>query len=126
MEENKNAVVEKLSHEELKKAVLGSIGVGNVLGEVLSDGKVNLADLASAPALATAITSLSSVDYKLAFEQLKDLDKAELDDIHAAVVEKFNIPQDELEGKIELALGAVIELSQAVVKCVEVAKAFKK
>lgn len=116
----------KLSHEEIKKAILSGFGLLNVAGEVYEDKKVDLADLKSLPALGITLSELTKVDFKVVSAQFKDLDKAEIDDIHASVVEKFDIPQDEIEEKIELALGAVIELSQAVIKCVEVFKAFKK
>lgn len=101
-------------NQNLKEVVLLGAALSNVAGEVLEDGKVNLADVKSLPLLLSALGKIKPAidDIGEVPSEMADLDDGEYQDIVNAMKEHFELSDDQLEEKIEkwFSLGlAVVE-----------------
>jgi hypothetical protein len=90
--------------DNLIKVLDFAIELGNVTGKGLEDGKINLSDIPLIVTLFDDFGSLSSVNWTDLPKEIKELDAEERTMIEANLIEKFDIPQDELEAKIEQAM----------------------
>lgn len=95
--------------ETLKKAVDFGMKLGTDTGNALEDGKIDwteypilLSDLMGAGAVVK-----SGKDLK---DEINELDPDEAADLKSYIAEKFDIPNDKLEAKIEAAINAVVAL----------------
>ena len=98
---------------ETKEALDLILTLGNAIGMSLEDGKLGLADLTNFLGVIYLVGPAIG-NYKLIAGEIMDLDDAEKVDLYAFVQNKFDIPQDELELKIEIGLKCVIHLLDLV------------
>jgi len=99
----------ELGIENLKKALAPILELGIAVGESLEDGKWGIDDISNffAP-LSSLVPAVSSIsDAKLEY---KDLDEYEREDLEKWAIDKFNIPQKDIERRVEAAFVAVINL----------------
>ena len=92
---------EKLNIDDLKKLVAAIGSLGSVAGEVFEDGKISLTDLVSIGKLGIALSQLALIDYEKVLPEVKNLSSAEIMELHAIFADKFDMPQDALEAKVE-------------------------
>lgn len=79
--------------------------LGNVAGKVLEDGKVTVADAGALLTLADDLMALKDINLSTMITDIKAaMGPEEFGATLAAVSEKFDIPQDEIEAKIEKSL----------------------
>lgn len=121
----------KYGIENLKKIFALGFELGSVAGDVAEkagNAELKWYDKWLFPftKLGDEIFAMFSVDYKLIVPEWKDLDEVEKAELKVFAQEKFDIPQDEIEGVIEEVLLACLALGEHIVKLVEVAKTFKK
>jgi len=92
--------------ENIKKLIKGICAFGNAGGSILEDGKVSISDIGALKYLVGA-KDLLDVDVKALLEEFKDLDEQEKVVILSEIEAEFDIPQDEVEAKVEdaFALG---------------------
>jgi len=87
----------------LKVLDLG-IELGNVAGKSLEDGKIGLTDMTLATSLFDEVMGLTSVNWSDLPKEAKELDHEDMAIVSQAFAAKFDIPQDELETKVEAAI----------------------
>ncbi len=107
--------------EKIKSIVEAVAEFGNIIGDVMVDGKINMADISVFSKLITvgpkffaAVTNFTEIK-----EEFKDLTKEELDELKEHFKTKFDIPQDKVEDvveKVAAALDVVWEAFQVVSK----------
>jgi hypothetical protein len=95
--------------ENAKKVLFLVCEVGNVLGAAQADdGKIDAKDLPKLIGLWDEITALLSVDVKMVLPELKAmLSPEQYGAVMAEVAAKFDIPNDDLESKIENTISGV-------------------
>ena len=94
--------------EESKTLMILLAKLANVAGKVLEDGKVGLDDAVHLYEIFKIIPSVQSVNFAGAFEELKSgIDSAEYQKLLSSLVIEFDIPQDEIEHKIEASFAAI-------------------
>jgi hypothetical protein len=89
--------------------------LGNVAGKVFEDGKVTIGDAAHLLALTDELKAITSVEWPKVPSELKDAFAPEAYAATVAeLVKKFDIPQDQLEARIEGSLSAVGHVIQGI------------
>jgi hypothetical protein len=79
--------------------------LGNVAGKVLEDGKVTVSDAGALLSLTDDVMALKNINLSSLFADLKAaMSPEEFGATLAEVAAKFDIPQDEIEAKIEKSL----------------------
>ncbi|MCK5609729.1 hypothetical protein KAR91_48090 [Candidatus Pacearchaeota archaeon] len=117
--------MEKYGIENLKKLLNVGLESGNVAGHWASPGGKGPLELLR---LTDEVMVLPSVEYRQLDDELKDLSVAEMAELQAHVAQKFDIPQDNVEGLVEhgLAMGwkvaSLIQDGLKMAKLVEIAK----
>lgn len=81
--------------------------LGNVGGKTMENEKIGVEDLALLPELSTAFPILIKTDFSQVFPEAGDLSDVEQAQLIAHFNQKFDIPQDALETKIESVLSIV-------------------
>ncbi len=109
-----------LGIENLKKAVHLAIALPVQIAKTIK-GKFQLFDLLAFIDEFKELTEVNKVR-KDVLAEIKDLDAAERDQLHAFIVDEFDIPNDKVELFIENALG----WANATVTLIEEAKNLKK
>ena len=99
--------------KETKEALDLVFSIANGIGRSLEDGKFSYSDLVYFFAAMQAAPSAMDGADKIAAE-LKDLDRAEIEELRRFAIAKFDIPQDEVEARIEKGLNTAIGLIQTV------------
>lgn len=118
-----NEVQEKLGIDHLEPIAMMALEVGNVADKMgRSKGMERYFHLTS---LFDEMTALSSVDFKKAKAQFKDLDEAEMETLMSKAKPKFDIADDKLEMAIEEGLDIMIDLYSAIDRSIELVKKFK-
>ena len=102
----------------LVQSVAGAITLG---AKVLEDGKVSLDDFM----VFKALLPLKGIEFTQILPEFMDLDKSELAVLEAVFEKEFDLPGDTLEEKIEGGLRVLLNLVEAVVALLAVAKAKK-
>jgi hypothetical protein len=97
--------MEKLGIDVLKPLILWAFKVGQKFEGITGDWVQKIPVIVIA--LLGGLTYLGKLD--IAYAQLKDLDIVEKEEIHAAVIEQFDLTNDEVEEKIEMYLGYVLD-----------------
>jgi hypothetical protein len=98
----------------LKALVLVGAVLGNVAGESMADGKVDVKDIMLVGKLATVFPALLAIDFKAVLPEAKDLSEAEAMELVEYFKAEFNIPQDDMEVKIETVLSLCVRLAGIV------------
>lgn len=117
---------EKVSVENIEKIVVAVAAVGNVLEKFIAEqgGIVKrLSHLVSLGGEAIALTSLEPSKLAAEFKNIDDAEKAQL---LASFKAKFDLSNDEVEAKVEGALGLAVKTESLVEEIVGFAKSFKK
>jgi hypothetical protein len=95
--------------QETKDVISAGIAFGEGLGKALEDGAIGVGDIGHfievVVRLPEALEGINEVPV-----ELKDLDEAELAELVTFIGEEFDIPQDEVEAKIEDTLIFMLEL----------------
>jgi len=113
----------KYGIDQLKPLLALAIEVGNVVDKMgHTSGAAKYTSLMS---LADEIFALSHVDFKLAKEQIKEVDAAEKAELMEYVKNKFDIVDDKLEGVIEESIDVLIDLEAAIEKAIGLYKNLK-
>ena len=82
--------------------------LGNVSGKVFEDGKPTLSDTAHLLALTDEIYALKDLEFSTLLPDLRAaMSPSEWSETMQTLAAKFDIPQDEIEAKIEASLGSV-------------------
>ncbi len=102
--------MEKLGIEEVKAVVKGPLALAELV-DALADG-VGLTDIGSLiKAGASVKPMIAAIKTGKLIPELKDLDEAEKAELKKFIAENFNLKDDEIELKIELALSVVVDLT---------------
>lgn len=99
----------KIGIDELTKVVDVLAGLGNVVGQVEKDGKIDGEDFNQLIPLGVIVGAALKISPSEGVKQAGDLDDVERAALIARFNEKFDIPQDQLESVIEQALGLTSE-----------------
>jgi hypothetical protein len=95
--------------KETKELVRFSLKLGQALQSALEDGNINLMDAIKFIPVLKDLQAAIAGAAKIPAE-LKDLDETELQALTEYVKEEFDIPNDELESKIEMGLDVGLHL----------------
>ena len=95
----------------LKSLVSVGAALGSVAGATMEDGKVDVKDLALLPRLIPVFPALLAIDFAQAIPEAKDLSESEALELVALYKAEFDIPQDDLEVKIETVLSLCVRLA---------------
>lgn len=98
----------------LKSLVFVAASLGNIAGESMADGKVDVKDLALIGKLIPVFPALLAIDFAAVIPEAKDLSEAEAMELVEYFKAEFNIPQDSLEVKIETVLSLCVRLAGIV------------
>ena len=98
----------------LKSLVFVAASLGNIAGETMEDGKVDAKDLAMIGKLIPVFPALLAIDFKAVIPEAKDLSESEALELVEFFKAQFNIPQDDLEVKIETVLSLCVRLAGIV------------
>jgi len=110
--------------DQLKKCFDLLIEGGNVAGKVYEDNKITMSDTGHLMMMLDEVTAMSGVSLSVVVAQAKDIDSAEMADLGQHLKTKFDIPQDELEQKIEEGVEVLAMLAQAGSKAYAYVKSF--
>lgn len=99
---------------------------GNVVGMALEDGKISTNDFGLVFNLIDEVSALSSVDWSELKNEVMDFDPSEVKEIEEHFKAKFDIPQDEIEAKVENIVDVVIKFVEVGFDIYDVVKSFKK
>lgn len=89
--------------------------IGNVAGKVFEDGKITISDAGALLTLVDELKDLASIEWpKLSGELKASFTPEAYAATVAELVKKFDIPQDQLEAKIEGSLSAVGHVIQGI------------
>lgn len=101
--------------KETKELVAFSMALVKTAVDVSADGKVGLSDLVTlVGALKDAPDALVGIDMIPA--ELSDLDAAEVDELAEFIKEKFDLTDDELEAKIEIAFDVAAVIAKSIIR----------
>lgn len=115
---------EKLGMENLKPIVALALELGNVADKIGREkGAAKYLHLMD---LFDELTGLAKVDFKKVKEEVKDLDAAEREELHAFMKVKFDIVDDKLEMAIEEGLKIVEEAYGLVTRSMDLVKGLKE
>ena len=117
---------EKFGIENLKKCFDVLIEGGNIAGKAFEDNVINVSDAGHLILLIDELTALGTVDFKLVPSEAKDLDADEVAELSEHLKTKFDIPQDELEQKIEEGVALLARLVKDGMDVYAYIKTFKK
>ena len=100
----------KFGIENFTKVLDLAIELGNAGGKAYEDGKLEVSDFAHLLILFDEITALGSVDFSVIPKEIGDFDSVEVVQIGDHLKQKFDIPQDQVEGIIEDGIALVVKL----------------
>ena len=117
----------KLSIDNIKKCFDVLIASGIATAEIVNLPKEStwFDKLKPIAGVLDDLYALIGTDFKAIIPEIKDLDSLELEELKLYFEEKFDIPQDDIEKKIESMIGLVIKISQLIPEIIEVIKNFK-
>lgn len=99
--------------ESLKKLLSLGLELGNAVGVSLEDGKLSFDDLSNFMGVlgkvGPAVEGFANVQ-----KEIKDLTVEEIRELNRYVTDNFDIPQDELEGRIEQGMTLAVALYEYV------------
>jgi len=116
----------KLGIDKVKVLLGAVIEFGNVTGEVMEDGKFTVGDITPIITLWDDIKAIVEVDKKEMSAQFLDIDEVERAELGVFIKEKFDIPQDEIEQKIEQGLTIALKLVEIGFELKDFIIGFKK
>lgn len=94
--------------ENAKRVMFLVCEVGNVAGKVMEDGKVTISDAGALLSLTDELAALTKTEWPKVLPEVKEaLTPEEYGSTVAELVKKFDIPQDQLEARIEGSLAAI-------------------
>lgn len=115
-----------LGVEQIEKVILFSLSIGNAAGRAFEDGEIGIGDLGALFQLLGAVKDIVGVDFSRVWPEAKDVDQQEFNGLIDLVVDKFDIPQQALEDKMEVlvekskvayaAVAALVVLFQELLK----------
>ena len=106
----------------LKSLVTVGAILGNIGGEAMVDGKVDVKDLALLGKLIPIFPALLAVDFKAVIPEVKDLSQAEAEELVEFFKLAFDLPQDNVEVKVETVLSICVKLSGLVFELINLFK----
>lgn len=95
-------VAEKLGIENLKLAAKAVAKIGNGIGGVFEDGKVNAFDVVHLPTIFGGLTAAGQVDFAKLMPEAKDVDEAERPDLAKTFKDEFKLANVSQEQAIEM------------------------
>jgi len=96
--------------EKIKKALGFIIELGDNVSKALKDGKYSFAEIFGTALVAKEVVPIIKESKEL-YAELKDLDLEEKHDIEKWAKNKFDIPNDKLEKKIEKGFNVLISIA---------------
>lgn len=109
-----------LGIQELKKAVTTAIGLGKKITEALEDGKITFIEGASI-GIGAGMDAINVVkNAKQIWQEIKDLDGQELDELKAHVQQEFDLPNEQVEETIGETLIFIVNVAQYGAKMSEI------
>jgi hypothetical protein len=113
-EENQEEVGGQVGIDEIKDILKFAFAISKAVEGSLADKKIGMDDIAQfLPVLLAAGDAFDNLS--LFVKQVKDLDEAELSELHAFVVQEFDLENDKIEAFIESGLGLALNLYKLVV-----------
>lgn len=85
-----------------------------VVGVILADGKVNLADLAEAPAVFAALKDFAGVPFASLLPELGDIEAGEAAELATHFNGVFHLANTTVEGMVEEGLAIMLNIAVAV------------
>jgi len=122
----------KYGIENLIKVLDVVLEGGNVVGEIADLAKNNDGNLKwyqyiiPSGKLLDEIVALLGANFNLLIPEMKDLDDAEIAQLEVHFKEKFDIPQDQLEGLVENSLQLLKKLIAIIQEILALIESFKK
>ena len=99
--------------------------MANVIGLSLEDGKISAKDFGLMFNLIDEFSAISGVDWDELKNEFNDFDQEDLEEVGEHFKQKFNIPQDDIEQKVEEIFLVIIKLVDAGIKIYSIVKSFK-
>jgi len=112
--------------ENVEKVVVAIAAVGSVLEKFIAEQGGIVARLAHLMPLGGEAIALTSLQPAKLLAELKDLDDAEKAQLLTSFKAKFDLTNDEVEAKVEGALGLAVKTEALVEEIIGFAKSFKK
>lgn len=117
---------EKVSVENIEKIVVAVAAVGNVLEKFIAEKGGIVARLAHLMPLGGEAIALTGLQPGKLAAEFKDIDDAEKAQLLTSFKAKFDLTDDEVEAKVEGALGLAVKTEALVEEIIGFAKSFKK
>lgn len=115
--------------EQIKKILAILVELGNVSEQMVQakkDGGSTLVIISKLVALGDELYELIGLDFTQLKLEISEIDSADMDDIRAYFIEKFDLSHDEVEGKVEAAIELLDRLGDVIIATIKFAKSFKK
>lgn len=112
--------------DSLIKVIDFGIELGNISGKALEDKKINISDIPLLVSLFDEFTSLSSVNWKDLPKEVSEIDPDEKNVIALHFADKLDIPQKDIEDKIEHSLSLALSAIALAIEIKDLVKSFKK
>jgi len=124
---NRNKGVLMFGIENLKKVLAAVLEVGNIGDEIGHDGaSAGMARWFKLTGLFDELMALQSVEFSKIGDEVKDLDDAELAELHSFLKVKLDIKDDDLESVVEEGVAIIVDAYQIVNRSIGLVKKFKK
>lgn len=112
--------------EEVAKFFVALAKFGTVAGNVYEDGKIGFSDLSELGRLIGAAQDLATVNYAEAIDEFTNWSAEEKKAVYDRFVAEFDLPQDEVELKVEKFAKIALDTFEVVKKVIDAVSGFKK
>lgn len=113
LHEHQGEMLSKAKYKELMEVLELVISISNEIGISLEDGKITSMEYINLFKLMTLVPAAFKDSNKIVNE-VKSLNFQDFQDIHQYFVEKFDIPQDNIESVIEKCITIVLKIVELV------------
>ncbi len=112
---------------EKSSELVGDIAdLASLVGAAMEDGKLGVSDLGELLSALPKLAALAQIDYPALYEEVKALSPDEAQALADLFCQRFDIPQDSVEAKLEAGLGYVKQAMEVYMIVQALIKAVKK
>lgn len=115
----------KVGIENLKKALIFALHIGNVVDDVTNHGTTMIEKLQGLMKLAPEFLFAAGIQFSALSAEVSDLDDTEKAELLAALKQEFNIADDRLELAIESGIGILLKFEGMVKEVSSIVQALK-
>jgi len=105
--------MEKLGIDNIKTGLKAVFAVAEAFENIMDDDKVSISDIRHIVPLIPKVVGAFGVIDEMG-DEYKDLDEAELDELHIWIKEEFDLEDDAVEAKIEEGLALAVRLGKLI------------